>query len=84
MKPDRPQVTTHGACVLHAGYAGLHARMHMHTPRTWAPPHARTHTCTHPRKHKQINTLTLIPFPRQQEFREGASVLRYAYIDCAV
>ena len=37
------------------------------------------HTHTHTRKF-----VILIAFPRQQWFREGASLLRYAYIACLV
>ena len=38
-----------------------------------------THTHTHTQK-----CVILIAFPQQQWFREGASVLRYAYIACLV
>ena len=45
--------------------------------RSSAPTHARMHTHAPTQKH-----VRLIAFPRQQWFRERASVLRYTYIAC--
>ena len=41
--------------------------------------HIRTSTCTH--IHTEIHLLTLIAIPRQQWFRERASLLRYTYTE---
>jgi hypothetical protein len=51
-----------------------HSCRHVHTHAR-----ARTPTCTHKEKY-----VILISFPRQQWFRERASVLRYTYIACLV
>ena len=45
---------------------------------TTPPPHTHTHAHTRVRKHIR-NYVTPIVFPRQQWFRESASLLRYTY-----
>jgi hypothetical protein len=51
---------------------------HTHTQNT-KHTEARTHPHTHKCTQKYI---ILIAFPRQQRFRESASMLRYTYIAC--
>ena len=70
----------YGAYALRAGLAGLYARMCMLTPtRPGTLMHART--CKHAHTDQYV---ILTAYPRQQWFRERASMLRYTYIACLV
>jgi hypothetical protein len=81
VETEGPQMTSqYGAYALRAGLARLYGRMRMHTP-------TRSGTHMHARTDKHANTgqyVIFIVFPRQQWFRESASLLRYAYIACIV
>ena len=81
VEPEGPQMTSqYGAYALRAGLARLYARMRMHTP-------TRPDTHMHARMRKHAHThqyVILIAFPRQQWFRERASLLHYMYIACLV
>jgi hypothetical protein len=68
-----PEMTSQcGTYTLHTGKARLQARTRIHT-------HTHTHTHTYTQTY-----VILIAFPRQQWFRERASLLRYTYIACLV
>ena len=73
-------MTQNGAYALRAGLTRLYARMRMRTHTSTRPG---THMHAHTRKHAHTDQyVILIAFPRQQWFRERASVLRYTYIAC--
>ena len=75
VEPEKPQTTSqYETYALHAGLERRYVliRTHMPThPDTHMHARARTHT------HKYV---ILTAFPRQQWFRERASLLRYTYI----
>ena len=69
----------YSAYALPAGLARLYARMRMHSlTRPGSHMHART------RKHAHTRICNAYCSPRQQWFRERASLLRYTYIVCIV
>jgi hypothetical protein len=71
----RPRnMSQYGAYALRAGIERLYAHKNAHAP---GYPHARTHART--RKHAHTDQYVILTaFPRQQLFRERASVLRYS------
>jgi hypothetical protein len=72
----------YGPYALRTGLARLHARMCMYTSTR---PGAHMHTHARTRKHAHTDQYVIfIAFPRQQLFRERASMLRYAFIACLV
>ena len=79
VEPEKPQTTSqYETYALHAGLERRYVliRTHMPThPDTHMHARARTHT------HKYV---ILTAFPRQQWFRERASLLCYTYIACII
>jgi hypothetical protein len=71
VETEGPQTTSqYGAYALRAGLARLHARIRTHTPT-----HPGAHMHARPRKYAHTDQyIILIAFPRQQLFRERASV----------
>jgi hypothetical protein len=84
VEPERPQMAI-WRCVACWISKATHAQAHTNAccTHTHKHTHTHTHTGTHThaltRKHKYA---ILIACPRQEWFRERASVLRYAYIAC--
>jgi hypothetical protein len=81
LETDGLQMTSqYGAYALRAVLWRLHARTRKHTPtRPGTQMHARMRKHAHTDQHE-----ILIAFPRQQWFRERASMLRHTYIACLV
>ena len=73
-------MSQYGAYVLHAGLAGIHALMRMHTP-TRPSTHMRARTSTHAHTDQQA---VLIAFPRQKRFANAPQICVIRTLACLV